>query len=37
MDGMTLEAAMHAGLYGNAIARMTPDARAGFTHFTGKS
>jgi methylglutaconyl-CoA hydratase len=37
IDGMTLEAAMHAGLYGNAIARMTPDARAGFTHFTGKS
>ena len=34
MDGMTLESAMHAGLYGNAVARMTPDARAGFEKFT---
>jgi methylglutaconyl-CoA hydratase len=33
IDGMTLEAAMHAGLYGNALARMTPDARKGFDHF----
>ena len=37
MDGMTLEAAMHAGLYGNAIARMTPDARKGFDQFVRKS
>jgi methylglutaconyl-CoA hydratase len=33
IDGMTLEASMHAGLYGNALARMTPDARKGFAHF----
>jgi methylglutaconyl-CoA hydratase len=33
IDGMTFEAAMHAGLYGNALARMTPDARAGFQKF----
>lgn len=37
IDGMTLEAAIHAGLYGNALARMTPDARKGFDQFTGKS
>ena len=37
MDGMTLESAMHAGLYGNAVARMTPDARAGFEKFVAKS
>ena len=36
MDGMTLESAMHAGLYGNAVARMTPDARAGFEKFVKK-
>lgn len=36
MDGMTLEAAMHAGMYGNAIARMTPDARNGFDQFVRK-
>jgi methylglutaconyl-CoA hydratase len=37
IDGMTLEAAVHAGLYGNALARMTPDARKGFNQFVGKS
>jgi methylglutaconyl-CoA hydratase len=37
IDGMTLEASMHAGLYGNALARMTPAARKGFDQFTGKS
>jgi methylglutaconyl-CoA hydratase len=36
MDGMTFEAAIHAGLYGNALARMTPDARAGFARFVDK-
>jgi hypothetical protein len=34
---MTFEAAIHAGLYGNALARMTPDARKGFDQFVGKS
>jgi methylglutaconyl-CoA hydratase len=37
IDGMTFEAAIHAGLYGNALARMTPDARQGFDQFVGKS
>ncbi len=37
IDGMTLESAVHAGLYGNALARMTPDARKGFDQFVGKS
>lgn len=37
IDGMTLESALHAGLYGNALARMTPDARKGFDQFTCKS
>jgi len=37
IDGMTFEAAIHAGLYGNALARMTPDARKGFDQFVGKS
>jgi methylglutaconyl-CoA hydratase len=37
IDGMTLESALHAGLYGNALARMTPDARKGFDQFAGKS
>jgi len=37
IDGMTFEAAIHAGLYGNALARMTPDARKGFNQFLGKS
>ena len=37
IDGMTFEAAIHAGLYGNALSRMTPDARAGFEKFVNKS
>jgi methylglutaconyl-CoA hydratase len=37
IDGMTFEAAIHAGLYGNALSRMTPDARKGFDQFVGKS
>ncbi len=36
IDGMTFESAMHAGLYANALARMTPDARAGFDKFVNK-
>lgn len=32
-DGMTLEAAIHAGLYGNALARLTSDARRGIESF----
>jgi methylglutaconyl-CoA hydratase len=36
IDGMTFEAAMHAGLYSNAVARMTPDAKAGFDKFIKK-
>ena len=37
IDGMTFEASIHAGLYGNALSRMTPDARKGFDQFVGKS
>ena len=37
IDGMTFEAAIHAGIYGNALSRMTPDARKGFDQFVGKS
>jgi methylglutaconyl-CoA hydratase len=37
IDGMSFEAAIHAGLYGNALARMTPDARKGFAQFTGRN
>jgi methylglutaconyl-CoA hydratase len=37
IDGMSFEAAIHAGLYGNALARMTPDARKGFQRFVDKS
>jgi methylglutaconyl-CoA hydratase len=36
IDGMSFETAIHAGLYGNALARMTPDARRGFEQFTKK-
>lgn len=36
IDGMGFEAAMHAGLYSNALARMTPDAKAGFEKFVRK-
>lgn len=37
MDGQTLEAAMNFGIYANALARMTPDARKGFAQFVDKS
>lgn len=37
LDGMTLEAAMNVGMYANALARMTPDARKGFAQFVDKS
>jgi methylglutaconyl-CoA hydratase len=37
IDGMSFEAAIHAGLYGNALARMTPDARRGFEAFRSRS
>ncbi|MEP7353245.1 MAG: enoyl-CoA hydratase/isomerase family protein [Acidobacteriota bacterium] len=37
IDGMSFEAAIHAGLYTNAIARMTPDARQGFERFVSQS
>lgn len=37
VDGMTLEGAVNAGVYVNAIARMTPDARRGFAQFVDKS
>ena len=30
IDGMSFETAIHAGLYGNALARMTEAARRGF-------
>jgi methylglutaconyl-CoA hydratase len=36
IDGMTLEAAVHAGLYGNALARMTADAKRGIESFARK-
>ena len=34
IDGMSFDAAIHAGLYTNAVARMTADARAGFAKFS---
>jgi methylglutaconyl-CoA hydratase len=37
VDGMTLEGAVNAGVYVNALARMTPDARKGFAQFVDKS
>jgi methylglutaconyl-CoA hydratase len=37
VDGMTLEGAVNAGVYVNALARMTPDARKGFAQFVEKS
>jgi methylglutaconyl-CoA hydratase len=37
IDGMSFEEAMHAGVHANALARLTPDARAGFDQFVGKS
>lgn len=33
MDGMTFEAALQAGVHGNAIARETPDAKLGIEKF----
>jgi methylglutaconyl-CoA hydratase len=37
MDGMSFEAALETGVHGNALARMTEDARAGIERFTRKS
>ena len=37
MDGMTFEAAVEAGVHGNALARMTGDARRGIERFVKKS
>lgn len=36
IDGMNFESAVHAGLYGNALARMTEAARRGFEGFLKK-
>ena len=36
IDGMSFESAIHAGLYGNALARMTDEARKGFAEFLKK-
>jgi len=37
MDGMTFESAIDAGVHGNALARMTEDARRGIERFVKKS
>jgi methylglutaconyl-CoA hydratase len=37
MDGMTFEAALEAGVHGNALARMTEDARRGIERFVRKA
>ncbi len=37
MDGMTFDAAIDAGVHGNALARMTEDARRGIERFVKKS
>jgi hypothetical protein len=37
MDGMTFDAAIEAGVHGNALARMTDDARRGSERFVKKS
>ena len=37
MDGMTFETAVEAGVHGNALARMTGDARRGIERFVKKS
>jgi methylglutaconyl-CoA hydratase len=37
MDGMTFEAALNAGVHGNAIARETEDAKRGIQQFAKKS
>ena len=36
IDGMGFESSIHAGLYGNALARMTDEARRGFEGFLKK-
>jgi len=36
MDSMTFDAAIEAGVHGNALARMTEDARAGIARFAKK-
>jgi methylglutaconyl-CoA hydratase len=36
IDGMSFESAIHAGLYGNVLARMTEEARRGFEGFLKK-
>jgi len=36
-DGMTFEAALDAGVHGNALARMTEDARRGIARFVKRS
>jgi len=36
IDGMSFETAIHAGLYGNALTRMTEEARRGFEGFLKK-
>jgi methylglutaconyl-CoA hydratase len=36
MDGMTFDAALDAGVHGNALARMTEDARRGIERFVKK-
>jgi methylglutaconyl-CoA hydratase len=37
MDGMTFDAAIETGVHGNALARMTEDARRGIERFVKKS
>jgi methylglutaconyl-CoA hydratase len=37
MDGMTYDAALDAGVHGNALARMTEDARRGIERFVKKA
>jgi methylglutaconyl-CoA hydratase len=37
MDGMTFDSALEAGVHGNALARMTEDARRGIERFVKKS
>jgi methylglutaconyl-CoA hydratase len=37
MDGMTFESALEAGVHGNALARMTEDARRGIERFARKT
>ena len=37
MDGLAFEAALETGVQGNALARMTDDARSGIERFARKS